>query len=134
MDNPVGDTKGGRNWQSTASLLQMAEEACATNSTKMSLQDALEYAQPQGADDEEDTALRPIPTFLVSQKKDVVRKTVEDEIGMFGAGYLESSYGRKEKKVVMKKKTDENEIGMFGAGFVESRYGRKEKKVVMKTA
>jgi len=88
MDNPVGDTQGARNWQSTTSLLQRAEEACATNSTNMCLQDALEYAQPQGADDEEDTALAPIPTFLVSEKKEkkVVMKTAENEIGMFGTG------------------------------------------------
>lgn len=92
-------------------------EVCSTNNTTLSLQDALEYVQPQEADDEKDTVLSSILTFLVREKKDVARKTAEDEIGMFRAesmGNGENRYGKKEKEVV--RETAENEIGMFGAG------------------
>ncbi|KAH4200087.1 hypothetical protein HBH69_025560 [Parastagonospora nodorum] len=129
MESPVGDNKEWENGYSTEGMLREEEEYCSATDTTLSLEDELEYVQPQEAD-EEITALLSIPTFLVTQKKNEARITIADEVGVFRSGAMwngESRYGKKEKEVV--RMTARDEIGLFGAGAMwngKSRRGKKE--------
>ncbi|KAH3986963.1 hypothetical protein HBH70_009270 [Parastagonospora nodorum] len=130
MENSVGDSMEGEECYSTEAVLREEEDYCSTRDSALSLEDALEYVQPQEADVEEVTALLSIPTFLVTQKKNDVRIAIADEVGVFRPGVMwngESRYGKKEKEVV--RMTAKDEIGLFGAGAMwngKSRRGKKE--------
>jgi hypothetical protein len=128
MENPVGDRKEGEECYSTEAMLR-EEYFCSTKDAALSMEDALEYLQPQEADDEEIVALLSLPTLLMTQNKDEVKIAIADEVGVFRSGAMwngESRYGKKEKEVVRMMAKDE--IGLFGAGAMWNGKSRREKK------
>lgn len=83
IEQPVGDNTEPQRWRTeVAEVVELAREGF-----DMSLQDALDLLEPP--DEEEDiTALPPIPTYLVEPEKEVFRPLPQSELRLFAPGMM----------------------------------------------